>query len=118
MNEFTSPQQRAIAATGNILVVAGAGAGKTRTLVERCVARVLDAQSPVGLDEILMVTFTEAAAAEMKLRIRQRLEDELDRHPPRRMRRNHYRGSWRGRGATSRCRACGQSSLRMRLHPQ
>ncbi len=82
MNEFTPQQQVAITATGNVLVVAGAGAGKTRTLVERCVARVLDAQSPVGLDEILMVTFTEAAATEMKQRIRQRLEDELNRTPP------------------------------------
>ncbi len=82
MSEFTIAQQSALAATGNVLVVAGAGAGKTRTLVERCVARVLAAESPAGLDEILMVTFTEAAATEMRQRIRQRLEDELDRPPP------------------------------------
>ncbi|HUL51192.1 MAG TPA: UvrD-helicase domain-containing protein, partial [Candidatus Nitrosotalea sp.] len=75
---FTESQRRAIEVNGNVLVVAGAGAGKTSTLVERCVAGLLDFRSPAGLDEILMVTFTEAAASEMKQRIRARLEKELD----------------------------------------
>jgi ATP-dependent helicase/nuclease subunit A len=81
--EFTADQLRAIAAPGNVLVVAGAGTGKTRTLVERCVARVLDRTDPVSLDGILMVTFTEAAAAEMKRRLRERLDRETHRHPDR-----------------------------------
>jgi ATP-dependent helicase/nuclease subunit A len=68
----TSQQQKAIAAQGNVLVVAGAGAGKTRTLVERCLAwLVADGGS---VDEMLMVTFTQAAAAEMRQRLRAGLE--------------------------------------------
>ena len=57
-----------------MLVVAGAGAGKTRTLVDRCLAWLLDAQNPGSIDQILMVTFTEAAAAEMRQRLRAGLE--------------------------------------------
>src|SRR5882724_9557255 len=74
---LTSAQQTAIAARGNVLVVAGAGTGKTSTLVERCLSCLLDTQAPASLDEILMVTFTEAAAAEMRHRIRARLEAQL-----------------------------------------
>jgi ATP-dependent helicase/nuclease subunit A len=73
---LTETQRRAVEATGSVLVAAGAGAGKTRTLVERCVRMVLDPEQLVGLDEILMVTFTESAAAEMKERIRSRLMQE------------------------------------------
>ena len=64
-----------MAARGNVLVVAGAGAGKTRTLVDRCLGWLLDAQNPGSIDQILMVTFTEAAAAEMRQRLRARLEE-------------------------------------------
>ena len=77
----TSQQAAAIAARGNVLVVAGAGAGKTRTLVERCLAWLLDEQNPGSIDQILMVTFTEAAAAEMRQRLRARLEDVHAAHP-------------------------------------
>lgn len=73
---LTDTQRRAIEATGNVLVAAGAGSGKTSTLVERCVRMVLDPKEPAGIDEILMVTFTESAASEMKERIRTRLTDE------------------------------------------
>jgi ATP-dependent helicase/nuclease subunit A len=78
---LTPAQQAAIAARGNVLVVAGAGTGKTRTLVERCLACLVADQPPASLDEILMVTFTDAAAAEMRQRIRARLEDELKADP-------------------------------------
>jgi ATP-dependent helicase/nuclease subunit A len=54
--------------------VAGAGAGKTRTLVDRCLAWLLDEQTQGSVDEILMVTFTQAAAAEMRKRLRDALE--------------------------------------------
>lgn len=70
----TPNQQRAIAAGGNVLVEAAAGAGKTRTVVERCLDRVLRAPDPVSFENLLMVTFTEAAAAEMRRRIREALE--------------------------------------------
>ena len=79
MSSFTSAQRSAIEQMGNLVVMAGAGTGKTSTLVERCVTRLLDPAEPLSLDEILMVTFTEAAALEMKERIRSRLERELAR---------------------------------------
>ncbi|MBI1841968.1 MAG: UvrD-helicase domain-containing protein [Verrucomicrobia bacterium] len=68
---FTEEQRRAIAANGNVLVAAGAGTGKTRTLVERCVRLVEEGHPVRGL---LLVTFTEAAAAEMKARLRTALQ--------------------------------------------
>src|SRR5436309_11081036 len=73
---LTDAQQEAIAARGNVLVVAGAGTGKTKTLIERCLQLLLGEQR-VSIDEILMVTFTEAAAAEMRERIRNELEKKL-----------------------------------------
>lgn len=62
-------------------MVSGAGAGKTRTLVQRCIAWLLDEKNPGSLDEILMVTFTEAAATEMRKRIRETLEEKLRENP-------------------------------------
>ncbi len=81
MKALTHTQQQAIAARGNVLVKAGAGTGKTRTLVEACLARVCDPDDPVSLDQILMVTFTEAAAAEMRLRLRLALEQKAAEIP-------------------------------------
>ena len=71
MNALTPSQQQAIRERGNVLVVAGAGTGKTSTLVHRCVSLLLEENC--SLDEILMVTFTEAAAAQMRSRIRAEL---------------------------------------------
>jgi ATP-dependent helicase/nuclease subunit A len=71
----TPQQQRAISARGNVLVVAGAGAGKTQTVVDRCLAWLLDETNGGSIDQILMVTFTQAAAAEMRQRLRQKLEE-------------------------------------------
>lgn len=73
---LTSLQQEAISARGNVLVVAGAGTGKTHTLVERCLECLLHENPPCTIDQIMMVTFTEAAAAEMRKRVRDRLADE------------------------------------------
>ncbi len=75
---LNSAQRAAISATGNVLVVAGAGTGKTRTLVERCLQLVLDGSS---LEQLLMVTFTEAAAAEMRMRLRSALEERAAAEP-------------------------------------
>ena len=69
---LTSAQVQAIAARGNVIVVAGAGTGKTSTLVERCVALLGEGCS---IESILMVTFTEAAAAEMRHRLRGKLAE-------------------------------------------
>jgi ATP-dependent helicase/nuclease subunit A len=69
---LTPTQQRVVAARGNLLVMAGAGTGKTKTLVERCLD-CLD-RDGASLDELLVVTFTEAAAAEMRERLRRAIE--------------------------------------------
>src|SRR5947209_2180368 len=73
MSTLTESQQQAINARGNVLVVAGAGTGKTSTLVHRCVGLLLE--EDCSLDEILMVTFTDAAAAQMRSRIRSELRE-------------------------------------------
>jgi ATP-dependent helicase/nuclease subunit A len=73
---LTENQRRAIEASGNVLVMAGAGSGKTSTLVERCLHHVLHARQPVSVTEMLIVTFTEAAATEVRRRIAERLERE------------------------------------------
>ncbi|MCI0534695.1 MAG: UvrD-helicase domain-containing protein [Verrucomicrobiales bacterium] len=80
MNGSTPNQERAIGARGNVLVQAGAGAGKTRTLVQRCVRWLLE-DAGNSLDQILMVTFTEAAASEMRQRIRAELSASFRQHP-------------------------------------
>ena len=72
MENLTASQQRAVAARGNVLVMAGAGTGKTHTLVARCLNLICEEK--VSLDEILIVTFTEAAATEMRQRLRAALE--------------------------------------------
>ena len=79
--KHTPAQEQAIHAKGNVLVVAGAGTGKTRTLIDRCMKQLLDPDEEVSLLEILMVTFTEAAATEMKERIAHRLEQALENDP-------------------------------------
>ncbi|WP_067930863.1 helicase-exonuclease AddAB subunit AddA [Alicyclobacillus kakegawensis] len=75
---WSGPQLRAIEGRGhNLLVSAGAGSGKTSVLVERVVRRVAG-ENPVDIDRLLIVTFTEAAAAEMRNRIATRLEQLLE----------------------------------------
>ena len=65
--KWTKQQQKVIDLRNrNILVSAAAGSGKTAVLVERIIQKITDEQSPVDVDRLLIVTFTEAAAAEMK----------------------------------------------------
>src|SRR5258706_8817761 len=71
---LTRAQEQAVAARGNVLVMAGAGTGKTSTLVERCVNCLCDTSRPASLDELLVVTFTDAAATDVRQRIREELE--------------------------------------------
>ncbi|MBB6449125.1 ATP-dependent helicase/nuclease subunit A [Geomicrobium halophilum] len=79
---WTDDQWNAISLRGgNILVSAAAGSGKTAVLVERIVRRVIDQNDPADIDRLLVVTFTKAAAAEMNVRIGQRIEDELRKQP-------------------------------------
>ncbi len=74
----TQAQANAINATGHILVSAAAGSGKTAVLVERVIQKLADAASPVNIDQLLIVTFTNSAAAEMRSRIERRLAQELE----------------------------------------
>ncbi|MFZ5646439.1 MAG: helicase-exonuclease AddAB subunit AddA [Bacillota bacterium] len=68
--QWTAEQMEAISARGcNLLVSAAAGAGKTAVLVKRILGRIMDDQNPVDIDRLLVVTYTNAAAAEMRERI-------------------------------------------------
>ena len=78
-NSLTESQWKAVRARGNVLVMAGAGTGKTHTLVERCLDCL--GNEHAALDEILVVTFTEAAATEMKRRLRRVLEEKTREDP-------------------------------------
>ena len=63
---------------GNILVSAAAGSGKTMVLTERIVGRIVSTSDPVDVDRLLVMTFTNAAAAEMQDRIREAIDKRLD----------------------------------------
>jgi ATP-dependent helicase/nuclease subunit A len=76
---LTPSQRQAVEATGNVLVMAGAGTGKTKTLVARCL-HCLEKEN-ASLDQLLIVTFTEAAAAEMRQRLRLELEKKAAQSP-------------------------------------
>src|SRR5271157_4879267 len=80
-DSLTPAQRQAVTARGNVLVMAGAGTGKTHTLVERCLHCLCQEQPPASLGEILVVTFTEAAAAEMRRRLREQLEEKSRAEP-------------------------------------
>ncbi len=67
---WTADQQKAIdARKGTLLVSAAAGSGKTAVLVERVIQRICDGENPCGVENLLIVTFTNAAAAQMKDKI-------------------------------------------------
>jgi ATP-dependent helicase/nuclease subunit A len=78
-DSLTPSQRQAVAARGNVLVMAGAGTGKTKTLIARCLD-CLD-RDRAALEELLVVTFTEAAAAELRQRLRQSLEEKCAASP-------------------------------------
>ena len=65
----------------NILVSAAAGSGKTAVLVQRILKKVMDPEHPVDIDRLLIMTFTRAAAGEMRERIANALEDALCEDP-------------------------------------
>lgn len=80
--KWTQPQQNAIDVRGGaVLVSAAAGSGKTAVLVERAVQLLCDPESPVEADRLLVVTFTRAAAAEMKQRMSNRLTAMIHAQP-------------------------------------
>ncbi|MCR4907700.1 MAG: helicase-exonuclease AddAB subunit AddA [Lachnospiraceae bacterium] len=80
--QYTPDQEKVIRTRdSNLLVSAAAGSGKTAVLVERIIQRITDPVSPVDIDRLLVVTFTNAAAAQMKERIRLALETRLNETP-------------------------------------
>ncbi len=79
---WTDDQWKAILAKDqDILVAAAAGSGKTAVLVERIIQRILSPDDPIHVDELLVVTFTNAAAAEMRQRIGEALAKVIDEQP-------------------------------------
>ncbi|WP_342510062.1 helicase-exonuclease AddAB subunit AddA [Sporosarcina sp. FSL K6-2383] len=79
---FTDAQWKAIWAKGkDILVSAAAGSGKTKVLITRMIEKVLDEKNPIDVDELLVVTFTNASAAEMRHRMAEALEEAIAEKP-------------------------------------
>ncbi len=79
---FTDAQWKAIWAKGkDVLVSAAAGSGKTKVLITRMIEKVLDENDPIDVDELLVVTFTNASAAEMRHRMAEALEEAIAEKP-------------------------------------
>ena len=80
--QWTKEQQDVISLRDrNILVSAAAGSGKTAVLVERIIAKITRDERPCDIDRLLVVTFTKAAASEMRSRIGAALEERLQEEP-------------------------------------
>ena len=79
---YTPDQLKVIELHGcNVLVSAAAGSGKTAVLVERIIRMICDENHPVDIDRLLIVTFTNAAAAEMRERIAAGIARRLEEEP-------------------------------------
>ncbi len=80
--KWTKEQQEVIDhRNGNLLVSAAAGSGKTAVLVERIISMILDTDDKVDIDKLLVVTFTNAAASEMRERIGDAISKALENDP-------------------------------------
>ena len=80
--KWTGDQQKVIDLRDrNMLVSAAAGSGKTAVLVERIVQEVTQGEHPIDIDRLLVVTFTKAAASEMRQRVGRALEERLIEYP-------------------------------------
>ncbi|MCK9478056.1 MAG: helicase-exonuclease AddAB subunit AddA [Firmicutes bacterium] len=78
--KWTDEQQKAITEKGkNVLVSAAAGSGKTAVLVERVIQLITDKQNPITIDRLLIVTFTNAAANGMQIKIHKKLQNLLEK---------------------------------------
>ena len=81
-SKWTDDQWKAITARGrDILVAAAAGSGKTAVLVERIIKKIVSTDNPIDVDRLLVMTFTNASAAEMRNRIGDALEKALKGQP-------------------------------------
>lgn len=82
MNNWTKEQLEAINTRGvNLLVSAAAGSGKTAVLVERIIRMITSSEDPVDIDRMLIMTFTNAAASEMREKISRAISEELIKNP-------------------------------------
>ena len=80
--KWTKEQQAVIdSRNSNLLVAAAAGSGKTAVLVERIIQMITDKDNPIDIDKLLVVTFTNAAASEMRERIGDAIAKALDKSP-------------------------------------
>ena len=80
--EWTDSQKQAIYANGgSVIVSAAAGSGKTAVLVERVISMIVDEDNPIDADRILVVTYTRAAASELKERLYAKLSELIKKDP-------------------------------------
>ena len=80
--KWTQEQKNVIDSRGgNLLVAAAAGSGKTAVLVERIIQMILNSDLKIDIDKLLVVTFTNAAASEMRERIGDAISKKLDENP-------------------------------------
>ncbi|CEH33037.1 helicase-exonuclease AddAB subunit AddA [Romboutsia lituseburensis] len=80
--KWTDEQQAVIDSRNcNLLVAAAAGSGKTAVLVERIIQMITDKDDPIDIDKLLVVTFTNAAASEMRERVGDAIGKALDKDP-------------------------------------
>lgn len=83
MAEKLTPQQKLAVETrgGNLLVSAAAGSGKTKVLVDRLLSYILDPKEPANVDDFLIITYTKAAAAELRGKISDKLSQLISQQP-------------------------------------
>lgn len=81
IDDLTNEQKNAVYANGSVLVAAAAGSGKTAVLVERILRILTNTEKIVNAENLLVVTFTNSAAAEMRARIEKRLNEECLNNP-------------------------------------
>lgn len=83
MAENLTPQQQMAVSNrgGNLLVSAAAGSGKTKVLVDRLLSYVMDENDPANLDDFLIITYTKAAAAELRGKIASKLSERMSQNP-------------------------------------
>lgn len=80
--KWTEEQEKVIQLRNrSLLVSAAAGSGKTAVLVQRIISMVMDEVHPLDIDRLLVVTFTNAAAAEMRERVGTAIEAALEKDP-------------------------------------
>ncbi|RMF73822.1 MAG: hypothetical protein D6744_15215, partial [Planctomycetota bacterium] len=90
--ELTDAQREAVEWRGSsLLLAASAGSGKTEVLARHCAGLIADAQHPVEVDRLLVVTFTRAAASELRARVARMLQSRLRRTADARLRRHLQR---------------------------